>query len=98
MSDDTQILRIPMEVNLLASTVEAERSRLQALLQHARGPVVLDLRKVEEIDSLGITLVLGTFKSCHKNGLPFSLEGVNPDLMRVFRLFSLPKLFPVKEI
>ena len=66
-------------------------------LEARQAGVVLDLAAVEQIDSLGITLVLGLFKTCQKAGTPFSIEGVKPDLMRVFRLFNLPKFFPILE-
>jgi anti-anti-sigma factor len=59
--------------------------------------VVLDLSAVEQIDSLGITLVLGLFKSCQKGGAAFSVEGVSADLMRVFKLFNLTVYFPVTQ-
>lgn len=59
--------------------------------------VVLDLTGVNQIDSLGITLILGIYKSCQKQGIPFSVEEAVPDLVRVFKLFSIPKLFPVLE-
>lgn len=93
----THETRLQTRGDLLASTVEQERNNLLATIEDLTGPVIFDLSNVKEIDSLGITLVLGLFKSCQKKGLPFSVEGVSPDIMRVFRLFSLPKVFPVKE-
>lgn len=89
--------RLEAHGDLVASTVEQERSALLSRVETLTGPVIFDLSRVKEIDSLGITLVLGLFKSCQKLGLPFSVEGVSPEIMRVFRLFSLPKVFPVKE-
>jgi anti-anti-sigma factor len=85
------------QVDLVASTVEAQRSGMMAALEGKPGRVVLDLAQVEQLDSLGITLVLGLFKSCRQGGVAFSIQGVKPDLMRVFRLFNLPKLFPIAE-
>ncbi len=93
----THETRLQTQGDLLASTVEQERTTLLARIEDLTGPVIFDLSMVKEIDSLGITLILGLFKSCQKKGLPFSVEGVSPEIMRVFRLFSLPKVFPVKE-
>ena len=90
-------LRLQPQVNLVASTVEHQRSAMAQALKNPAGEVVLDLAQVEQLDSLGITLVLGLFKSCQKEGTPFRLEGVRPDLMRVFRLFNLAKFFPIRE-
>jgi anti-anti-sigma factor len=92
-----QALRLKPKVDLVASTVEAQRETMMKALEAGPRAVVLDLEGVEQLDSLGITLVLGLFKTCQKAGTPFSIEGVKPDIMRVFRLFNLPKFFPILE-
>lgn len=91
------VLRLNPKGDLVASTVEATRDGLLKALEGATGPVVLDLSASRQVDSLGITLVLGLFKSCQQKGLSFAIEGVNPDILRVFRLFNLTKFFPVQE-
>lgn len=90
-------LRISPEGNLVASTVDALRKNALALLLEPCTEVVLDLTSTEVVDSLGITLILGLFKTCQQKQLPFRVEGASPDLLRVFKLFSLPRLFPVLE-
>ena len=92
-----EVLRIPTQGNLVASTVEALRKVAMALLATPCSEVVLDLSSADMVDSLGITLILGLFKSCQQKQLAFRVEGASPDLMRVFKLFSLPRLFPVLE-
>lgn len=92
-----EVLRLQPKVDLVASTVEVQRASMLKALEAPRSAVVLELTAVEQIDSLGITLVLGLFKTCQKAGIPFSIEGARPDLMRVFRLFNLPKFFPILE-
>jgi anti-anti-sigma factor len=91
------LLRLRPRVDLVASTVEAQRTEMMQALAGRQGSVVLDLGEVAQIDSLGITLVLGLFKTCQKAGVDFKVEGVRPDLMRVFRLFNLPRFFPIAE-
>jgi anti-anti-sigma factor len=91
------VLRLKPKVDLVASTVEIQRGTMMKALDSRQSSVVLDLAQVDQIDSLGITLVLGLFKSCQKAGTPFSIEGVNPDILRVFRLFNLPKFFTILE-
>ena len=93
--DDT--LRLVPKGDLVASTVEAHRLSMMKALESAGDKVLLDLSSVEVIDSLGITLVLGLFKSSQKSGAAFRIEGVKPDIMRVFRLFNLTKFFPIVE-
>ena len=96
-SPKTQVLRLKPMVDLVASTVEAQRETMMKALGSGAEAVVLDLEGVEQMDSLGITLVLGLFKTCQKASTPFSIEGVKADIMRVFRLFNLPKFFPIQE-
>ena len=91
------VLRLNPRGDIVASSVEGLRDALLKALEEAKGAVVLDLSSTHQIDSLGITLVLGLFKTCQKKGLAFSIEGVNPDILRVFRLFNLTKFFPVLE-
>ena len=90
-------LRIPSQGNLVASTVDGLRTSALEALEVPCSEVVLDLDSAEVVDSLGITLMLGLFKTCQQKNLPFRVEGASADLMRVFRLFSLPRLFTVAE-
>jgi anti-anti-sigma factor len=92
-----EVLRLKPKVDLVASTVEVQRGSMMKALEARQSAVVLDLALVEQIDSLGITLVLGLFKTCQKAGMGFSIEGVKPDILRVFRLFNLPKFFTILE-
>ena len=90
-------LRLKPKGDLVASRVDAQRLSLMKALEEGSGNVILDLGSAQQVDSLGITLVLGLFKSCQKQGFAFSVEGVSPDILRVFRLFNLQKFFPIRE-
>jgi anti-anti-sigma factor len=90
-------LRLSPKGDLVASSVEALRDGMLKAIEGASGPVVLDLSNTAQIDSLGITLTLGLFKSCQKKSLAFSIEGANTDLLRVFRLFNLHRFFSIAE-
>lgn len=88
-------LHLTPTVDLVASTVEGLRESFTKALGRAKGSVVLDLAHVQQIDSLGITLVLGLFKSCQTQRLGFRIQGAHTDLQRVFKLFNLTKFFEV---
>jgi anti-anti-sigma factor len=89
-------LRIAPLEDIVASSVEEMRTEVQAALKDLHDAVVLDISAVEQVDSLGISLVIGLFKNCQEKDRPFSVEGVSQDLVRVFNLFKLPHYFPVK--
>jgi anti-anti-sigma factor len=95
MVRDGNSLKIEAKSNLVASTVQGQREVLLQALQPSPDKVVLNLGGADQVDSLGITLILGLFKSCSKGSIPFEVQGVPPSMMRVFQLFSLQKLFPV---
>ncbi len=90
-------LRIHPKAELVASQVEALRDALQAAIQGVKGRIELDLEGITQIDSMGVTLILGLYKSAQNLGLSFGVTGVDRNLARVFRLFSLTKFFPVEE-
>jgi anti-sigma B factor antagonist len=81
----------------VASTVDALRKSAMEALVPPCTEVILDLSSAEVVDSLGITLILGLFKTCQQKKIPFQVHGASPDLMRVFKLFSLPRLFTILE-
>ena len=89
-------LRLAPNVDLAASSVEILRTEMMDAIDEEHESVVLDLSAIEQVDSLGITLVVGLFKTCKGKDLGFSVEGANPNLLRVFSLFKLNKHFPVK--
>ncbi len=93
----TGTLRISAGGNLVASTVEERRKMAMEALASPCSEALLDLSEAEVVDSLGITLILGLYKTCQQRKIPFRVEGASPDLIRVFKLFSLPKLFPIQE-
>ena len=82
--------------NLVAGTVAAQRVFLGEHLDRAKHAVVLDLGGAELVDSLGITLVVGLYKSCQERKLDFSVEGVNAEVMRLFKFFSLNDVFQIR--
>lgn len=88
-------IHIEAGANLVASTVQGQRDVLLQVLNGPEEKVVLNLGFTDQIDSLGITLILGLFKSCRDHAKSFGVEGVSSPMMRVFRLFNLPCLFPV---
>jgi anti-sigma B factor antagonist len=94
---NSEELRLAPKGDLVASTVEEHRTSMMKALEAPGGKVVLDLSAVEFIDSLGISLVLGLFKSCQKSGAAFRIENVKPDILRVFKLFNLTKFFSITE-
>jgi anti-anti-sigma factor len=84
--------------DLVAGSAAAQREEMLAALNEPAEAVVLDLSAVGQVDSLGISLIVGLFKTCEAKGLTFSVVGINENIMRVFKLFKLPQFFSVKGV
>lgn len=90
-------LRLHPKGDLVASSVEAVKRSMLRAIDDAEGHVTLDMSLVKVVDSLGITLVLGLFKTCKSKELTFEVVNLSPDIHRVFKLFNLTKFFSVAE-
>jgi anti-anti-sigma factor len=90
-------LRLLALGNLVANHVGAQRLFLKEHLGEAKEAVILDLGSVELVDSLGITLLVGLYKSCKEKQLGFRVEGVNSEVLRLCKFFSLNEEFEIRE-
>lgn len=92
--------RFTARESLMARHVPAQRAFLSAALEAAnpdRTAVVLDLSRAAVVDSLGITLVVKLQRTCRQQGVGFRVEGANPEVTRLFKVFSLNDLFGMQE-
>ena len=84
---------------LTSGTVEDQRAFLKSAMDGlgSATAIVLDLSATEMVDSMGITLIVRLFRTCEARKLGFQVEGVNPDLLRLFKLFSLDECFEIRS-
>jgi len=54
--------------------------------------VVLNLGSVENIDSIGVTFVIGLYKSVQKDGLGFAIADASDNVRQLFKLMKLEDL------
>lgn len=55
--------------------------------------VILDIKNVRIIDSIGISFIIGLFKTSKNNQKRFSVTGTNKDIKQLFELMKLNSLF-----
>lgn len=82
--------------DIVASAADELRSRFKDLLQAAQGPLVIDLSRVELIDSVGIGLLIAVHNTLGKKGGRLTLTHVNTDLAALLRTMRLDKHFQVE--
>lgn len=94
--DNGRTIHCP-EGDIVASVAEGLRARLREILQDSPGPLVLDLSKVELIDSVGIGLLIAVHNTLAKSGQKLILIHVNPDLAGLLRTMRLDKHFSIES-
>lgn len=94
-SEDGQTILCPAG-DIVASVADELRGRLKEILQAAEGPLVIDLARVELIDSVGIGLLIAVHNTLGKKGGRLALRNVNADLASLLRTMRLDKHFQVQ--
>lgn len=95
---DTE-LRLMAEEDFTVKHAPVLQQELLQMLSGVQGKsVVLDLSRTNLIDSMGIKLLVGVFKSCQENGLSFCLEASTQSVVKVLHLCKLNQLFEIKEV
>jgi anti-sigma B factor antagonist len=59
--------------------------------------VVVDLSRVEYIDSSGVASLVEAYQDSRRHGMQFALAAVSPRALRVLQLARLDKVFTIHE-
>lgn len=77
-----------------ASTVEGFREAIKPLLAD-KARLVLDLSKVEFIDSSGLGALVASLRQAHTNGGEIKLSGLSKSARALFELVRMHRVFEV---
>ena len=79
--------------------LQAAALRLQSDLEgiNSQSSVILDLTRVNRIDSRGIALCISLYKECTLKNADFIIEA-GSNVMSVFRLIKLDRVLPIREV
>ena len=92
-----QVSRLPLEGNITAERAKEIQEFCQKRIDESKtGAVVLDLKGVDFMDSVGTGVIISLYKSCAARKRPFSVEIDTPQLHRIFQFSGLAKLLSVK--
>lgn len=70
---------------------------LQSVDKLQTGQIILDLSQISLVDSTGIKLVLGLYKTCQQKELSLRVEVSSPAILRLFQLCRLNQLLELQE-
>ena len=89
-----------MRVRVTESRIDAAiailfKDELRKIVLSNRKPVVVDMRQVDFMDSSGLGAVIAVRKAM-PDGLPLILDGLTPNVERVFRLTRMDAVFEIR--
>jgi len=98
-ADDKDTLYLVPETDLVASRIEALRSRFLKKLKENPGvsKVVLKADHIEEMDSLGVNLIIGIYRQVDSESKSFEITGAGEKFLKVAEFFRFPALFNINS-
>ncbi|GAA2510213.1 STAS domain-containing protein [Pilimelia columellifera] len=89
------VLEVGGEVDVY--TAPRLRERLQGLIDGGVRAIVVDLGRVEFLDSTGLGVLVGAMKRLRPIGGTFSLVCSKEPLLKIFRITALDQVFPLHD-
>ncbi len=56
------------------------------------------MTQVELLDSIGVKILAGLYKTCQEKGLNFSLDVAHPSVYKVLQLCKMEQLMEIREV
>ncbi|MFO7885022.1 MAG: Hpt domain-containing protein [Desulfobacteraceae bacterium] len=96
---NNDILYLTPETDLVASHIEALRTRFLKKLKEnpAVSKVVLQADHIEEMDSLGVNLIIGIYRQVDSESKSFEITGAGEKFLKVAEFFRFPALFRINS-
>lgn len=73
------------------------KNQLTDLMEEHAADIHLDCTKLEYIDSTGLGALVGVLKHTKSHGKEVRLSFVKPNILKLFRITNLDKVFIIKE-
>jgi anti-sigma B factor antagonist len=93
--DDHAVLEVGGEVDVY--TAPRLRERLTEMVDGGARNVVVDLARVDFLDSTGLGVLVGAHKRLRLAGGTFSLVCAKESLLKVFRITALDQIIPLHD-
>lgn len=90
------------QVIVLEGTVDVDtapqlKQQMITLLESDQSEIILDVSKVEYLDSTALGVIIGGCKRCREKNGDLAVVCPDPRIRRVFEITGLDKIFPVKN-
>lgn len=92
---DAELVVTIQDARIDAAIATRFKDRLREIVLRGRKPVRLDMRRVDFMDSSGLGAMIAVRKALPES-LPLVLEGLTPNVERVFRLTRMDSVFDIR--
>lgn len=91
------IIKVTVEEKRLDAAIATRfKDKMREIVTKGRKPILLDLAQVEFMDSSGLGAVIAVHKAMPE-GLGLELQGLTPNVERVFRLTRMDSVFTIRR-
>ena len=88
---------LEIDQNIVSATAKDIKAKLKEAIPSEEGTLVLDLRRVEQVDSIGVGVLIAAFNSLKREGKGFKLVNVDDNLYNLFQVMRLNKHFEIER-
>jgi anti-anti-sigma factor len=98
-SREGNLMKFIIQNDLIAPNVKDMNKVLMDALDQTKGieEVIVDLNKIENIDSVGVSFVVSLYKNISNEGLEFRIVNASNDIIQLFKLMRLDEFFIIEE-
>lgn len=99
ISREGNLMKFMIQNDLIAPNVKNMNKVLMDALDQTDGieEVIVDLNKIENIDSVGVSFVVSLYKNISNEGLEFRIVNASNDIIQLFKLMRLDEFFIIEE-
>ncbi len=95
--EKTLLIRITEEVDH-HSTERLRRKMDNEITRYMPRKVVLDFEGVSFMDSAGIGMIIGRYKTANLLGGTVEMKNVKPSIKKIFEMSGLLRLVPIRDV
>lgn len=92
---ETQMIIRVEEARIDAAIATRFKDQVREIVLRGRKPVLLDMRRVDFMDSSGLGSMIAVRKALPE-AIPVILAGLSPNVERVFRLTRMDSIFEIR--
>ncbi|WP_045212294.1 STAS domain-containing protein [Desulfonatronovibrio magnus] len=93
--NDSNVL-LTLDIDIVAANAGDIKSKLKDAITDDMDSLVLDFNKVDQVDSVGMGVLIATFNSLKKKGKGFKITGVDEKIYDLFQVMRLNKHFEIE--